>query len=153
MKILLNGKPELGIREMYTFYKKKTVTPLSYKDYKLVIQDSLLEMMHLILTGESYKLMPRMGAFRIKKTKINYDRLSIDWKTTKDLGQTVYHLNPHSDGFKIKFVWEKKTAILKQDTKRPYSYTLSREWKRELARLMKTPNFHTRYPEEIYNPL
>lgn len=152
MKILVNGKRELGIKDMYLFYKKTTLNPLSYKEYKQVVELSISEMMFSVIDNKPYKLVPRLGSFRIKKTKINYDRLSIDWKTTKDLGQTVYHLNPHSDGYKIKFVWEKKTAILKRDTKRPYSFTLSRDWKRYLAGQMKTPNFHTRYPEEIYNP-
>lgn len=155
MKIKNN---ELGLRDAYLYYKQNTENPLSYKKFKSVYESYIEEVVDLIMRGENYKIPSKLGYFRIRKYKTNLDKLAKDYKTSKELGTTIYHLNEHSDGYRIKFLWQKSRAILKKDTKRPYSFVPSRDIKRnKLAMIMKTSGGHMRYPEEIlnqrYNPL
>jgi hypothetical protein len=143
---------ELGILDMYSYYKENTESPLPYKEYKKIVDSYMESVANMIIDeGYNFRLPSFLGYFRIRKNKINYDRLSIDWGTLKKTGIKTYHLNSHSDGYKIKFLWEKKRAIMKTGTKRPYSFVLSRDLKRRLAQVMKTPNGHMLYAEEIIN--
>jgi hypothetical protein len=144
------GEGELGIKDMYSFYKQNTPNPLSYKEYKEVVYPYLDGIMDLIIhQGHTHKLSAFLGSFRIQKTPINYEKLNYDWHSYKTTGIKTFHLNQHSDGFKVRFVWSKKDAILKPHAKRPYSFVLSRYWKRELAKRMKTKGGHEIYPQEI----
>lgn len=145
---------ELGIKDMYEFYKEYTPSPVSFKLYKEVVNEYLQEILNLIIDeGHNYRIPGMLGYFRIQKKMMDFDiqKMSVDWKASKEVGKRVYHLNNHSDGYRIKFLWEKKKAILKKDSKRPYSFTLARDVKRRLASVMKKPNGHTKYPEEFIN--
>lgn len=155
MRVKLSEEGELGLKDMYKFYKEKTTNPVTYKEYREINTKYLKGIMDLIIhKAYNFRLPARLGFFRIRKTRIDYEsgKFSIDWKQSKELGITVYHLNEHSDGFRAKFLWEKKRAILKEGTKRPYSFTLARDVRRnELGGRMKQPNGHAIYHEEIIN--
>ena len=145
---------ELGLRDIYTYYLEHTEEPLTFKEFKLINEEYLEAIMKLIVDNAyNFKLPNRLGYWRIQKRQFDIGQLSVDWKTTKQIGKRVYHLNTHSDGFKIRFLWEKKQAVLKKNSKRPYSFQLCRDWKRKLAAGMKLPNGHTKYAEEIINTL
>lgn len=143
---------ELGLKDIYAYYLEHNEECLSFKEFKVVSEEYLEAIMKLIVDeAYNFKLPNRLGYWRIQKRETDITRLSIDWGKTKELGIKVYHLNPHSDGFKIRFLWEKKRAMLKKNSKRPYSFRLCRDWKRRLATVMKTPNGHSIYAEEIIN--
>lgn len=143
---------ELGIKDMYVYYKQHTPDPIPYKVFKLITEEYLDAILNLIIDeAYNFKIPNRLGYWRIQKLETDLTRLSIDWPATKKVGVRVYHLNSHSDGFKIRFLWEKKRAVLKKHSKRPYSFRLCRERKRDLAKIMKIPNGHAIYAEEIIN--
>jgi hypothetical protein len=60
--------------------------------------------------------------------------LSIDYKSSKEEGKIIYHLNEHSDGYKYRLYWSKipKTFI----DRYKYQLSLVRENKRYLAKLI-----------------
>ena len=141
---------ELGLKDIYAYYREHTEEPLPYSVFKAVNQDYLAAIMELIVVeAYNFKIPNRLGYWRIQKRETDLTRLSVDWQATKKVGKRVYHLNTHSEGFKLRFLWEKKSAVLKKNSKRPYSFRLCREWKRKLAGEMKKPNGHTRYAEEF----
>ena len=143
---------ELGLKDIYAHYILHNENPLNYKQFKIINEEYLASIMELIVDkAYNFKIPNRLGYWRIQKRETDLTRLSVDWKTTKKVGTRVYHLNTHSEGFKVRFLWEKKRAVLKKNTKRPYSFRLCRELKRRLASEMKKPNGHTKYAEEIIN--
>lgn len=60
--------------------------------------------------------------------------LSVDYKTSNELGKRIYHLNEHSDGYKFRLYWSR----LPQTFPDRYRYQLSfvRQNKRKLAQLI-----------------
>ena len=60
--------------------------------------------------------------------------LSIDYKSSKEEGKTIYYLNEHSNGYKFRLYWSKipKTFI----DRYKYQLSLVRENKRYLAKLI-----------------
>lgn len=152
LKIGPNG--ELGVKEMYDYYHNKHddgVSKVVYKAYKTITEEYLDLLMKAVLEGETTRLPHYMGRLFIKKAKTNYKRPSPDWGTYRKTGVKAVHTNIHSDGYKVSFHWEKKRVVLKANTKRSYSFTASRDRKRELGAIMQQPNEHTRYLEHIYN--
>lgn len=138
---------EKGIREMYAYYLTTTTNPLGYEDYVKVCHAYNKQVMHQILhEAANFRLPYRLGYLRVKKIKMNYKYLKMDYGLYNKTGEKAYHLNEHSDDYKVRILWEKSKCVIKG--KRAYSLTITREHKRELARIMKTPGGHKIYSEE-----
>jgi len=60
--------------------------------------------------------------------------LSKDYKTSNELGKTIYHLNEHSDGYKYRLYWSKNENTFPDIYK--YRLSLVRANKRKLAQLI-----------------
>ena len=78
-----------------------------------------------------------MKVFSLKKIK-NLERvdgskksLSKDYKTSKELNKTIYHLNEHSNGYKYRLYWSKNKNTFPDIYK--YNLSLVRQNKRKLA--------------------
>lgn len=109
------------------------------KDFGTLVSDKLLK------RSQCLRMPHMMGDLIIVKSKITcFDTrfLQIDFKATKELGKTVYHLNEHSNGYKVSMRWFKN---FKFTNYRDFAFVMTRANKRLLAQLFK--NKITDYPE------
>ena len=130
------------IPEASPFYVEYTVYRQICEKFNKAICTYILEE-----AGE-FQLPYRLGSLRIKKTKMNYrnkNHMRPDWKKTKELGKTVYHLNDHTDGFRYRWAWDKSNVVTVG--KKLYSFYATRTNKRELARLLKDDDINVDYFE------
>ena len=131
------------IKDFYEYYlsyvNKSDIYQIDYKlyhsiliDYFKFIQDEIVEQ------GREFKMPCRLGSLFIMKRKpLKWDSgsLRIDYKTSKDLGKVVYHLNEHSDGYKYRFCWSKVKSMVPYKIK--YQLIVTRHNKRRLAHIIK----------------
>lgn len=134
----MKSKQSATIRDMYKQYVKDNGKDISYDRFKRIldafnnaVKDSLLE------SSEGFKMPFGLGYVQIVKYKPkSYGKksLSVDYKTSKELGKTIYHLNEHSNGYKFRLFWSR----VPQTFPDRYRYQLSfvRNNKRELAQLI-----------------
>lgn len=134
----MRNKKSVTIRDMYEQYVQENDVDVSYSRFKRIldrfneiVKDSLLE------GSEGFKMPFGLGYVQIVKYKPkSYTKksLSVDYKSTKELGKTVYHLNEHSNGYKFRLFWSR----LPQTFPDRYRYQLSlvRANKRHLAQLI-----------------
>lgn len=102
---------------------------------------------HLLETGDKGKLPWGMGSFSISKRKAKklysykgkeYINMPVDWVKSKKLGKKVYMFNPHTDGYRYKWIWFKKEARIKYID--IWIFKPSRVTSRKLADYLKRPN-------------
>lgn len=110
-----------------------------YVDYKTFISNIDLcfeKVLHNILYEADEITFPhRLGSISIIKTKMRMDKLTIDFAKSKELNTTIYHLNDHSNGYRMRYRWRKHKAIF---TNRKYfSFIPSRQNKRLLSKLIQ----------------
>jgi hypothetical protein len=135
---------ELTLKDIYKKYKEGKKNPLDYKEFReICYMHNQLFMERVLVAGERMRIPFRLGFIRVKKTKMNYKYMMFDYETFNKTGEKVFHMNDHSDDFKARILWEKSKCIV--PGKRPYCLRLTREYKRKLASIMKTPNGHNRY--------
>lgn len=139
--------PTLGLRDSYKDFKKnEDLGPIfsehvDYKVYRKINEEYNKRIVKdILLNVGEYELPHRLGSIRIQKKKMRLEvgSMKVDWKASRKIGKRVYHLNDHRDNYRYKWYWKKSNAIVKN--KKLYSFTASRENKRELARLLKTNN-------------
>ena len=155
------SKPRLtkdyGLSDFYKYYKKmydhKEFTSkwmekhekylVDSSTYKKIIKDgNKLISKQILEEAKVIQLPAGMGFFKIEKKKMNLGslkkskNLKIDWKRTKELGKTVYHLNEHTDYHRYKWHWIKKKMRIPNKT--PYSFIACRTNKRAISKLLKS---------------
>lgn len=126
------------------FYKHFTS---KFPEYNTVAYDTYREIIlsyfrflsnQIVEEGRVVELPCRLGVIRIIKHKpktLSGDSLCVDFKNTKDLSKTIFHLNEHTRGFKYRFLWSKQEAIFINKSK--YQLIMSRANKRRLAYILK----------------
>lgn len=137
LKIKKN-KRSYTIPDIYRHFCKDTDVEVPYMQYKAVLQDFNQLILHSLQdAAEGFKMPCGLGYIRIVKYKpkhYNKNSLSIDFKSTREEGKIIYHLNGHSDGYKYRLFWSKlpKTFVGR------YKYTLGFTGtnKRRLAQLI-----------------
>ena len=131
------------LKDAYKFYieniPENSPFYVEYSVYRKVCEEFNKKICKYILedAGE-FQLPYRLGSLRIKKTKMDYgnkNHMRPDWKKTKELGKTVYHLNDHTDGFRYRWAWNKSNVVTVG--KKLYSFYPTRTNKRTLAQLLK----------------
>ena len=136
LKIRKNKK-SYTILDIYRAYNKinENVQYLRYKrildEFNKVVKDEILERSQL------FKMPYGLGSICIVKYKpksYTPKSLSVDYKTSKEEGKKIYHLNEHSNGYKYRLYW---TKIPRTFPKR-YMYQIQfvRDNKRHLAQLI-----------------
>lgn len=111
---------------------------VDYSLYKLVLDtmcNVILE--HVLNASEGFKMPYGLGYIQIGKYRpktYTEQSLSVDYKTSKEYGKRIYHLNEHSDGYKYRLHWSKVPKTFPQRYK--YSLSLVRKNKRRLAQLI-----------------
>jgi hypothetical protein len=138
----LSNNAKSGSDQVYKYYKQKTIPELQVdKQIFREICDEFNKLMieKILLNSEEIRLPYRLGALRVKKSKMKYDdknKLKIDWAASKKLGKRIYHLNDHTGGYKYRFYWTK--GIVKNIT--AYSFIPTRTNTRTLASILKDKN-------------
>lgn len=137
---------EQGLKEIYEFYKTKVKKPVDFKTFSNICKEHNKIFMRMVIDeGKRVRLPYRLGYLRVKKTKMNYDHLKLDYGTYNKTGIKTFHTNLHSDDFKARILWEKSVCVVKG--KLPYCFQITRDNKRHLASIMNTPGGHKRYLE------
>lgn len=124
--------------DMYNNWARETESEVSYVRFKRIseafnklISDSILN------ASEGFKMPYGLGYVRIIKYKpktYTSKSLSVDYKSSKEEGKTIYHLNEHSDGYKFRLYWSKLPQTFPDRYR--YQLKLIRANKRKLAQLI-----------------
>jgi hypothetical protein len=138
---------EKGLKQIYDFYLSSTKSPVTYKEFAIICkQHNKLFMEYVLDKAANMRLPFRLGFLRVKKTKMDYKHMKLDYGTYNKTGQKVYHMNEHSDDFKVRILWEKSKCVI--PGKRVYCFQPTRDNKRKLASIMKADKGHNKYLEE-----
>jgi hypothetical protein len=100
-------------------------------EFNKTIKDEVLE------SSGSFKMPLGLGYVCIVKYKpksYTAKSLSKDYKSSKEEGKTIYHLNEHSNGYKYRLYWSKTPRTFPARYK--YQLLMVRENKRHLAQLI-----------------
>lgn len=166
-------KPDYGIKDIYKYYVDNSEDPLDYKMFKTVwssVAEIIVKL--IVFKNIDFMLPARLGSLYIRKIKskpiINSDgsvsknRLSVDYKASwikwtrqypdlsvKEIAKLkdkkpVYHLNENTDGFRVKWIWDKFTCTVKNQS--IYSLAITRTNKQILSKAFK--NHNTDYYEQ-----
>ena len=135
-----------NMSDMYKQYKEEHADNPLYevdnKTFYAICSEFNSAVVDAILRDGKKFIMPySIGSIHISKYKPKLEDIRkrtsfIDWQNTAKLGKIVYHLNEHSDGFKYNIKWEKKKNVLRYID--IYKFVPTREFKRTLARLIKS---------------
>lgn len=134
-------KKSYTIRDMFKDYHKIDEN-MSYFRFKRIL-DKFNEIIKekILNASESFEMPCRLGLISIVKYKpktYTYKSLSKDYKTSKELNKTIYHLNEHSNGYKYRLYWSKNKNTFPDIYK--YNLSLVRQNKRKLAQLIFNGN-------------
>lgn len=143
-----------SVKDSYNLYKataeeqivdKSSYLKLTARFSKFLIQE--------VLDGKKVTLPARMGVLQIvgRKQEIKFDEngevkgLAPDWVGTKKLWdrdpqakkerKRVFHLNPHTQNFRYKFLWSKAGVFAENKTL--YSLRMTRSNKRAASQRIK----------------
>lgn len=134
-------KKSYTIRDMFKDYHKIDEN-MSYFRFKRILDKFNETIKEKILNAsESFKMPCRLGLIAIVKYKpktYTQKSLSKDYKTSKELNKTIYHLNEHSNGYKYRLYWSKNKNTFPDIYK--YNLSLVRQNKRKLAQLIFNGN-------------
>lgn len=135
------------MHDLYKYYKSQdTVFKADYKLFRAIIIDFGTLVSKALLEQSKQLIMPyRLGIMQVVKYRpktYTHKSLSVDFLMTKKLGKVVYHLNEHSNGFKVRLYWQKAHKF---ENYKKYAFIMTRANKRMLAFLFK--NKITDYPE------
>jgi hypothetical protein len=112
---------------------------IPYSEYSEVVSDYLKYVSELVVVKSmTFKLPFRMGAISVYKHKPIFqsvNKMSIDWKKTRELGKVVYNFNEHSNGFRYRFRWDRNGSLDKYLVL--YAFKPSRQNARLVASLVK----------------
>lgn len=141
-------KADIVISDIINMYQE------AYKDTKTVILDKKLHrqiledyykllMEGLIYKAKVYEFGHGLGHLYIqkKKMKLQYlqteNKMQLDYRTSMKTEKKVFHLNEHTNGFRMKFKWA-KTGSQKFSNKYKYLFLATRHNKRALAKRLLT---------------
>ena len=132
------NKKSYTIADIYRDYVKKNDVELNYARYKRIIDEFNKVVKEEILErSQPFKMPYGLGVVCIVeyKPKSYTDKsLSVDYKSSKEEGKRIYHLNEHSNGYKYRLYWSKVPKIFSAMYK--YQLCMVRENKRHLAQLI-----------------
>lgn len=145
-----------GVREgvslthAYKYHKDKKKAKgektVSHSVFRQVCYSFNKKLAKRVLDGFHTQLPGHMGFIRIvgKRT----DNKSIDFKSTKEMGETIYHDNRHTDGNYYFWNWKKPNHLVKN--MQHYSFYPTRgnkgdSLKEMLSAILMTANGYKRY--------
>lgn len=113
-----------GSQQTWKRFKELKQVNIPFEDYlKILHTFGELLMVHLLETGDRVRLPWGLGYFGVNKKKrkrIVIDvagkkgfNLPVDWKTSKEVGKIVYHMNFHTDGYTYHWAWFPASSKIK----------------------------------------
>lgn len=131
------------IKHFYDSYseyvKDNQLYEIDYKTFRGIVTDYFKHIRdEVIENGREFKLPCRLGFLTVIKHKPkHYDSrsLRVDYRSSRDVGKLVLHLNEHTNGFKYRFHWNKQKMLIKNKIK--YQLVMTRANKRRLAYILK----------------
>jgi hypothetical protein len=136
-----------NINTSYKLYKSRVKKPVDSKTYVTINNEFNKFLMEKVFKGNEIYLPERFGTIKVKGSKpeitIGEDGkvkgLAPAWLKTKKLRERnptedklVYHLNEHTDGVRYRFVWNKRSSLIRN--KHLYAINFTRKNKRTLAK-------------------
>lgn len=168
-------KSDYGINNIYKYYKENAKIPLDEKQFKNLWKVLIKIIIRLIVyRNVDFALPARLGTLCVRKIKskavikedgtVIKNRLSVNYKASWNKWQReypnltvneiaklkdkkpVYHLNEHTNGYQVRWKWDKFTCTVKNQS--IYSLSMTRENKQELSKAFA--QFNTDYYEYVY---
>jgi hypothetical protein len=157
---------DYGVNDMYNFYLSHTSNPVSSKVYHKVINEFNSGLSNLIIfAAYEFSFPGRLGHLRILKYKPNVKlkddgnvdtrRLAINYKATNELWERnpsakeekriVYHLNEATNGYSVRWFWDKATCNIQNHT--AYKFVATRKNKRLLSSVFRDKKLNIDYLE------
>lgn len=134
-------KRKHSLDDCYKFFKNKYKIAVTKKEYRNICYDFNKMIAKDVLKGKITTIPYYLGALWGKKFKA--PKKQVDFDETKRLGKTIYHLNEHSDGYSVRWAWEKKNNLVTNLIY--YSFIPSRKNKRDLVSSVKEKDGHKKY--------
>ena len=151
---------DFGIGDIYKYYSENAKNPINVDKFRIVWKDIAKSIIKLIIHRTlDFAIPARMGTLGVRKNKvqftigkdgnINKNKLCINYKASWDKWikeypeltkeeiakiknkKYVYYLNDHTDGYKVRWRWDKFTCTVKNQN--IYSLTMTRENKKGLS--------------------
>lgn len=131
-------------KEYLLLHPKGTKYYLTAKRYREV-NERFFELIHLymITTGEPVKLPHGLGYLRLRRRRTSEELRKIDYFQTKKYKKAIYHENNHSNGYYVRYKWDKTRIYLKN--KNMYGFRACRWANRFLAKNIKENNSIVKY--------
>lgn len=127
-------------KKSYTFYDMYGTLPVEvpYLTYIAILDEMCRVILkHVLERSEGFKMPNGLGFIQIGKYRpksLTSKSLSVDYKSMKEYGKRVYHLNEHSDGHKYRLYWSKLPSTF--SSRYMYQMCFVRANKRRLAQLI-----------------
>lgn len=133
------NKKSYTITDIYrTYCKENNDVDMPYSRFKRILDEFNKTIKESILdASECFKMPLGLGYICIVKYRpksYTQKSLSVDYKSSKEEGKRIYHLNEHSGGYKYRLYWSKVPQTFPDRYK--YQLILVRENKRHLAQLI-----------------
>lgn len=128
------------------FQKFKTLYPnidISYTQFvKIINQGNEVSAAKVLDNTAGYKIPEHMGYLAV--TRYKSKKRNVDFKRTKELGQTVYHTNFHSYGYTGRIQWF-SSQIVRCKFHQIYKFIPERKVSRELAKKIKAGKVYNEF--------
>lgn len=132
------NKKSYTIYDMYRTYIQNIDVEVPYVRFKRVLEAfNGIVREELLERSEGFKMPYGLGYLRIVKylpKRFTKEHLSKDYKSSKEEGKPIYHLNEHSDGYKYRLYWSRIPQTFPDRYR--YQIKMVRENKRHLAQLI-----------------
>lgn len=130
----MKNKQSVTFRDMY----RTMPVEVDYGLYKRILDEMCIVILeHVLNASEGFKMPYGLGFIQVGKYRpknLDSESLSVDYKTSNELGKHIYHLNEHSDGYKYRLYWSRIPRTFPDRYK--YQLKLVRQNKRKLAQLI-----------------
>ena len=130
----MKNKQSVTFRDMY----RTMPVEVDYGLYKRILDEMCIVILeHVLNASEGFKMPYGLGFIQIGKYRpknLDSESLSVDYKTSNELGKRIYHLNEHSDGYKYRLYWSKIPRTFPDRYK--YQLKLVKKKKKKLAQLI-----------------
>ena len=151
------------LKELYKNYKSKSKNPVEYKVYAEFLKEYNERIMRSIIYDNlEYRFPYKLGTLRLQKRKyapytkngkLVKKHISVDWKRTRAYWKELYpdmtlqemktipnkkvllQHNDHSDGYSVRFFWDKRISTTKNQFY--YLFKATRTAKEDLAKFIK----------------
>ena len=133
------NKNQYKLKEVYKFYKTSVTKPVAYKEFKLILDTWGDLVNEYLLEGKDVKLHNGLSIIGIRK---RIKRTFINKKESKRRGMLIKSSNAHSGFYGARVLWRRHYTTFNSSG---WVFQPSRELNRALARIMLSPQGHTRF--------